>query len=95
MRQMWERACLPSFSGESSEKRGTMRAPCGHGQQLQLHAAHPAHGRQLARHQQVIRLIVEPPAQQINLKACLDTCTGQFGSSDTARWVMRSRLSAL
>ena len=40
--------------------------PCGHGQQLQLHAAHPAHGRQLARHQQVIRLIVEPPAQQIN-----------------------------
>jgi len=34
---------------------------CGHGQQLNLHAAHPADGWQVVVHQQVVGLVLKAP----------------------------------
>lgn len=47
---------------------------CGQRQQLQLHAAHPAHRRQVVVHQQVVGLVVK-------------ACGGGGGEGDT--WVLR------
>ena len=63
-------ACAPAeLVGGELREAGDDAGAGGHGQQLQLHSAHPANRWQIIGHQQVVGLVIEAPAHQFSLDA--------------------------